>query len=116
MAVARSESGAAPGSLRADLSLPKTIPKKTNQTPIFPFPLTQVLTLAGPAVMVNTALMGLTAKYILPYGWDWPTALLFGSMIWCVSVLYDRIHLFVCLLAHPFIHMDTQTRIHTHTH
>eukprot|EP00624_Nannochloropsis_granulata_P006396 evm.model.NODE_47582_length_4217_cov_9.563908.1 len=29
--------------------------------------LTPVLTLAGPAVLVNTALLGLTVKYILPY-------------------------------------------------
>ena len=41
----------------------------------------QVLTLAGPAVLVNTALLGVTAKYVLPYGWDWPMALLFGSML-----------------------------------
>lgn len=40
-----------------------------------------MLTLAGPAVLVNTALLGVTAKYVLPYGWDWPTALLFGSML-----------------------------------
>ena len=41
----------------------------------------QVLTLAGPAVLVNTALLGLTAKYVFPYGWDWPMALLVASML-----------------------------------
>jgi NhaP-type Na+/H+ or K+/H+ antiporter len=56
---------------------------------------TQVLTLAGPAVLVNTALLGVTAKYVLPYGWDWPTALLFGSMLRWVTYanVYIRIHL-----------------------
>lgn len=40
-----------------------------------------MLTLAGPAVLVNTALLGLTVKYVLPYGWDWDMSLLFGSML-----------------------------------
>ena len=43
--------------------------------------LTPVLTLAGPAVLVNTALLALTAKYILPYGWDWMTSFMVGSML-----------------------------------
>jgi NhaP-type Na+/H+ or K+/H+ antiporter len=43
--------------------------------------LTPVLTLAGPSVLVQTALLGLTAKYILPYGWDWTTSFMVGSML-----------------------------------
>jgi len=43
--------------------------------------LSPVLTLAGPAVLVNTALLGLTAKFILPYGWDWTTSFMVGSML-----------------------------------
>lgn len=43
--------------------------------------LSPVLTLAGPAVLVNTALLGLTAKYVLPYGWDWTTSFMVGSML-----------------------------------
>ena len=43
--------------------------------------LTPVLTLAGPAVLVNTALLGLTAKYVLPYGWDWTTSFMVASML-----------------------------------
>jgi len=43
--------------------------------------LTPVLTLAGPAVLVNTALLALTAKYVLPYGWDWMTSFMVGSML-----------------------------------
>ncbi|EWM21970.1 salt overly sensitive 1 [Nannochloropsis gaditana] len=43
--------------------------------------LTPVLTLAGPAVLVNAALLGLTAKYVLPYNWDWMTSLMVGSML-----------------------------------
>lgn len=45
-------------------------------------PFVQVLTLAGPAVLVSTAILGVAVKYALPYGWDWPTALMVGSMLW----------------------------------
>jgi NhaP-type Na+/H+ or K+/H+ antiporter len=42
--------------------------------------LTPVLTLAGPAVLVGTTLLGVAAKYVLPYEWDWMTSLMVGSM------------------------------------
>ncbi|GAB5037945.1 sodium hydrogen exchanger partial, partial [Nannochloropsis oceanica] len=42
--------------------------------------LTPVLTLAGPAVLVNTILLGVTVKYILPYGWDWATSFMVASI------------------------------------
>jgi len=42
--------------------------------------LTPVLTLAGPAVLVGTTLLGVAAKYVLPYEWDWMTSFMVGSM------------------------------------
>lgn len=54
-----------------------------NHPPPPPLLLTsQVLTLAGPAVLVSTAILGVTVKYLLPYEWNWPTALMVGSMLW----------------------------------
>jgi NhaP-type Na+/H+ or K+/H+ antiporter len=41
----------------------------------------QVLWLAGPGVLVGTALMGALLKVTLPYGWGWPTCLMLGSIL-----------------------------------
>ncbi|KAF6258311.1 Cation/H+ exchanger [Scenedesmus sp. NREL 46B-D3] len=41
----------------------------------------QVLILAWPGVVVNLLLIALCAKYVFPYGWNWPEALLFGAML-----------------------------------
>jgi NhaP-type Na+/H+ or K+/H+ antiporter/CRP-like cAMP-binding protein len=43
--------------------------------------LTPILTLAGPAVLINTAILGITIKYVLPYGWDWPTSFMVSSIL-----------------------------------
>lgn len=41
----------------------------------------QVTVLACPGVVIGTLLTGLFSKYCFPYGWDWPTALIFGSIL-----------------------------------
>jgi NhaP-type Na+/H+ or K+/H+ antiporter len=41
----------------------------------------QVFLLACPGVILGAFLTGAFAKYILPYGWDWPIALVFGSIL-----------------------------------
>merc|ERR1719162_847553 len=41
----------------------------------------QVLTLACPGVLMCTGLTAFIAVHILPYGWDWPLALVFGSIL-----------------------------------
>eukprot|EP00882_Tetradesmus_deserticola_P013378 GHRQ01014203.1.p1 GENE.GHRQ01014203.1~~GHRQ01014203.1.p1 ORF type:complete len:233 (+),score=39.96 GHRQ01014203.1:77-775(+) len=41
----------------------------------------QILTLAWPGVVVSFLLIGVFAKYFLPYNWTWPQALLFGAML-----------------------------------
>ncbi|GMH43152.1 hypothetical protein BSKO_11074 [Bryopsis sp. KO-2023] len=41
----------------------------------------QVLTLAGPGVIIGTGLIALFARYGLPYDWCWPKCLLFGAML-----------------------------------
>lgn len=43
--------------------------------------LPQCLLLAGPGVLIGTLLTGVAAKYILPYGWDWQTSMLLGSIL-----------------------------------
>jgi len=43
--------------------------------------LPQILLLACPGVLFGTAVTGAVAKYILPYGWDWPICLVFGSIL-----------------------------------
>ncbi|GAB5036345.1 sodium hydrogen exchanger partial [Nannochloropsis oceanica] len=40
-----------------------------------------ILTLAGPAVLINTAILGVSVKYVLPYGWDWPTSFMVASIL-----------------------------------
>lgn len=40
----------------------------------------QCLLLAGPGVIISTAALALTAKYIYPYAWTWDEAILFGAM------------------------------------
>lgn len=37
--------------------------------------------MAGPGVIIGTILVGLFAKYVFPYEWCWPKALLFGAML-----------------------------------
>lgn len=41
----------------------------------------QILLLACPGVLIGTFLTAAFAVYILPYGWDWPIALVFGSTL-----------------------------------
>merc|ERR1719310_86784 len=40
----------------------------------------QILLLAGPGVLIGTLLTATFCVYVLPYGWDWPIALVFGSI------------------------------------
>jgi NhaP-type Na+/H+ or K+/H+ antiporter len=37
--------------------------------------------LAGPGALFGALLMAVVAKYLLPYNWDWPLCLLFGSIL-----------------------------------
>merc|ERR1719446_343969 len=41
----------------------------------------QILLLACPGVLIGTFLTAAFAVYVLPYGWDWPIALVFGSIL-----------------------------------
>jgi NhaP-type Na+/H+ or K+/H+ antiporter len=41
----------------------------------------QCLLLAGPGVLIGAALTGAAGRYLLPYGWDWNTAMLFGAIV-----------------------------------
>merc|ERR1740138_1302534 len=41
----------------------------------------QCMLLAGPGVLIGTFLTGVAGKFVLPYGWDWNTCLLFGSIL-----------------------------------
>lgn len=41
----------------------------------------QALLLAGPGVVIGTILVSIFAKFVFPYGWCWPKALLFGAML-----------------------------------
>ena len=41
----------------------------------------QVLWMAGPGVLVGTALMGALLKVTLPYGWGWASSLMLGSIL-----------------------------------
>jgi len=41
----------------------------------------QILILAGPGVAIGTAMTGAVAKYVFPYEWCWPKALMFGAMM-----------------------------------
>mmetsp|Transcript_2828 Transcript_2828/g.6619 ORF Transcript_2828/g.6619 Transcript_2828/m.6619 type:complete len:881 (-) Transcript_2828:125-2767(-) len=43
--------------------------------------LSQVLVLACPGVLIGTFLTALFAKFCFPYSWNWPTALIFGSIL-----------------------------------
>ena len=41
-----------------------------------------ILYLAGPGVVISTALVATFVKFaFVPYGWSWPVALTFGSMM-----------------------------------
>jgi len=41
----------------------------------------QVMVLACPGVLIGTALTALFGRFVFPYGWNWPTALIFGSIL-----------------------------------
>lgn len=41
----------------------------------------QVLLLAGPGVVIGTALTALFVQYAFPYNWTWTESLLFGAML-----------------------------------
>ena len=41
----------------------------------------QVLLLAGPGVVMGTALTALFVQYAFPYNWTWTESLLFGAML-----------------------------------
>ncbi|KAK9814099.1 hypothetical protein WJX72_000644 [[Myrmecia] bisecta] len=41
----------------------------------------QVLLLAGPGVVIGTALTGVVLFYVFPYGWSWTECLLLGSIL-----------------------------------
>lgn len=41
----------------------------------------QVLLLAGPGVVIGTALTALFVHYAFPYHWTWEESLLFGAML-----------------------------------
>ena len=41
----------------------------------------QILILAGPGVAIGTGLTAVVAKYVFPYDWCWPKALMFGAML-----------------------------------
>mmetsp|Transcript_126359 Transcript_126359/g.252510 ORF Transcript_126359/g.252510 Transcript_126359/m.252510 type:complete len:876 (-) Transcript_126359:73-2700(-) len=41
----------------------------------------QVMVLAGPGVLIGTALTAVFAKYVLPYQWNWTVAFIFGSIL-----------------------------------
>jgi NhaP-type Na+/H+ or K+/H+ antiporter len=40
----------------------------------------QIMILACPGVLIGTIMTATFAVYVLPYGWDWPIALVFGSI------------------------------------
>lgn len=60
----------------------------------------QVLILAVPAVLWNTLLIGLTARFVLPYHWDWTTSFMFGGMLSATDpiVRHHSITLFYIIL------------------
>jgi len=41
----------------------------------------QILLLAGPGVLIGTAMLGTFSHYVLPYGWDWPLCLVIGAIL-----------------------------------
>jgi len=41
----------------------------------------QILILAGPGVGLGTVMTAVVGKYVFPYGWCWPKALMFGAML-----------------------------------
>lgn len=46
-----------------------------------PLAFAQVLTLAGPGVVLATALTASVVKYVFPYGWEWDSCLMVGGML-----------------------------------
>ena len=58
----------------------------------------QCLLLAGPGVVIGTAMMGMVAKYVVPadWHWNWKMALCFGS----ITAATDP----VAVLAEPFVY------------
>jgi len=49
--------------------------------PLFKKCFKQVFLLACPGVLFGTGMIALFSVYVLPYGWDWPIALVFGSIL-----------------------------------
>jgi NhaP-type Na+/H+ or K+/H+ antiporter len=43
--------------------------------------LVQSIILAGPGVLIGASIVGVTAKYMLPYDWNWNLAMTFGSIL-----------------------------------
>merc|ERR1719214_549325 len=41
----------------------------------------QALILACPGVLFGTCVTAAVGKYLLPYGWDWPIAMVFGAIL-----------------------------------
>merc|ERR1719156_83315 len=41
----------------------------------------QILILACPGVIIGTVMIGAVGKYVMPYGWDWPVCMIFGSIL-----------------------------------
>ena len=41
----------------------------------------QSVLLAGPGVVIGAVLMGVFAKFMLPYDWSWNLAMVFGSIL-----------------------------------
>jgi len=41
----------------------------------------QIFILACPGVLLGTVLTAVVGKYVLPYNWDWPIAMVFGSIL-----------------------------------
>ena len=43
--------------------------------------LLQILILAGPGVAIGTIFTAILGRYLFPYEWCWPKALMFGAML-----------------------------------
>jgi NhaP-type Na+/H+ or K+/H+ antiporter len=72
-----------PGQLILFLFLPPLIYEGSAYTNVYKFSkhFLSGLLLAGPGVVLQTFLIGLGARYIFPYGWNWTESLLFGGIL-----------------------------------
>merc|ERR1719265_1880597 len=41
----------------------------------------QIMILACPGVLLGTVLTAAVGRYVLPYNWDWPIAMVFGAIM-----------------------------------